>query len=211
MSKKIYLYVKTHKITGLKYFGKTHGEPFSYKGSGVYWKRHLKMHGEDLETTIIGEFLDEDVCKKVALEFSIKHDIVKSKEWANLKIEELDGGWDHINSKKEFKRATSSKAGKACHAKHPDLAINNIRFAQTTQSALKGVETKKKQYGLDYFKRLGSVPKSEKQKQNLSLAQKDMKMINLNGKNTFVKKDKVDEYIKNGWKLGKAKNKIVQI
>jgi hypothetical protein len=36
------LYVKTHNITGLKYFGKTTNDPFKYKGSGKYWLDHLK-------------------------------------------------------------------------------------------------------------------------------------------------------------------------
>ena len=32
------LYIKTHKITGLKYFGKTTLNPFTYNGSGSHWK-----------------------------------------------------------------------------------------------------------------------------------------------------------------------------
>ena len=38
----IYLYLKQHNITGLKYFGKTEQNPYKYKGSGIYWLRHLK-------------------------------------------------------------------------------------------------------------------------------------------------------------------------
>ena len=41
----IYLYVKQHSVTGLKYFGRTECKnPFRYKGSGSYWKKHLKKH-----------------------------------------------------------------------------------------------------------------------------------------------------------------------
>lgn len=89
----IYLYVKTHNKTGLKYFGKTtKKDPYKYKGSGIYWKKHLQKHGVDFSTEIIGCFEDEEECKKVALEFSEKYNIVESEEWANL-IEEngLDG------------------------------------------------------------------------------------------------------------------------
>ena len=44
-----YLYIKTHSKTGLKYLGYTQKkDPFSYTGSGTYWKRHLKKHGEFL-------------------------------------------------------------------------------------------------------------------------------------------------------------------
>lgn len=89
----IYLYVKTHNITGLKYFGKTtKPDPISYVGSGLYWKRHLSKYGKDFSTEIIGEFYDEDECSKVALEFSRNNNIVESDEWANLIYENgLDG------------------------------------------------------------------------------------------------------------------------
>ena len=96
--KPTYLYVKTHNITGLKYFGKTILDDVSkYKGSGVYWLRHIKKHGYDVTTEIFGYFEDEIICKIAAIQFSIDNDIVKSKKWANLKEERLDGGWDYIN------------------------------------------------------------------------------------------------------------------
>ena len=38
----MYLYVKTHNKSGLKYLGKTIQNPFKYKGSGTYWLRHIK-------------------------------------------------------------------------------------------------------------------------------------------------------------------------
>ena len=39
------LYVKTHNKTGLKYLGRTTQDPYKYKGSGTYWRSHLKKHG----------------------------------------------------------------------------------------------------------------------------------------------------------------------
>ena len=50
-----YLYIKTHNKTGLKYLGKTKRNPFVYTGSGVYWKRHLKIHGNEHTTEILKE------------------------------------------------------------------------------------------------------------------------------------------------------------
>ena len=42
----IYLYLKTHNKTGLKYLGQTSNpDPHRYAGSGTYWKRHLGVHG----------------------------------------------------------------------------------------------------------------------------------------------------------------------
>lgn len=91
--KPTYLYVKKHNITGLKYFGKTVLNPFIYKGSGKIWRRHISKHGNDVTTEIIGFFENEDECKKIAIEFSVKNNIVDSSEWANLMNENgIDGG-----------------------------------------------------------------------------------------------------------------------
>jgi hypothetical protein len=54
----IYLYVKTHNKTGLKYLGKTSKNPHTYLGSGVDWKVHLKEYGLDHTTEIIKECQD---------------------------------------------------------------------------------------------------------------------------------------------------------
>lgn len=80
----IYLYIKTHNETGLKYFGKTIQDPFKYKGSGKYWMRHLKVYGNNATTEIVGCFEDIEECREAALKFSRVNDIVNSKEWANL-------------------------------------------------------------------------------------------------------------------------------
>lgn len=90
-----YLYVKTHNVTGLKYFGKTTKNPFKYLGSGVYWLRHIKLHGIDITTEIIGLYYRKEDIKQIAESFSIKHDIVNSIHWANCKLENgLDGGFN---------------------------------------------------------------------------------------------------------------------
>jgi hypothetical protein len=89
----IILYVKIHNVTGLKYFGKTtKNDPEKYTGSGKYWKAHLKKHGYDVTTIIIGKFSDPEECKEFAMNFSSKHNIVESNEWANLIFENgMDG------------------------------------------------------------------------------------------------------------------------
>lgn len=92
----VYLYVKQHSITGLKYFGKTKKKnPFKYLGSGKFWTRHIKKHGKEYVKTIdVWGFENEDLCSDFALKFSKLNDIVESKDWANLKDENgLDGGF----------------------------------------------------------------------------------------------------------------------
>lgn len=94
------LYVKTHNKTGLKYLGKTSRKDWEkYSGSGTRWKNHLIKHGDNISTKIIFQTDDLEEFKKVATEYSEKWNIVESEDWANLKIEEGDGGWSHINAK----------------------------------------------------------------------------------------------------------------
>jgi hypothetical protein len=88
----IYLYVKTHNKTGLKYLGKTiEKDPHSYKGSGVEWKSHLAEHGADYTTTIIKECSNTLELSQWGRYYSQLWNIVESKEWAN-RIPETGGG-----------------------------------------------------------------------------------------------------------------------
>ena len=86
------LYKKTHRKTGLKYLGYTSQDPFRYIGSGKYWCRHFKLHGNEIDTEILLQTNDKTKIKDLGLYYSNLWNIVESKEWANLKIESGDGG-----------------------------------------------------------------------------------------------------------------------
>lgn len=89
----IYLYVKTHNVTGLRYLGKTtRSDPHKYAGSGKKWLRHLKKYGYDYTTEILLVTKDEEELKNTGIFFSKMWGIVESKEWANLREEAGDGG-----------------------------------------------------------------------------------------------------------------------
>jgi len=105
----IYLYHKRHKITGLNYFGKSKYEPIKYNGSGVRWTAHLKKHGDDVETVQIWKFEDEQERSTFAIQFSIDNDIVESKLWANLCIEDGLMGGDKFSCMDPVKKAEYSK------------------------------------------------------------------------------------------------------
>lgn len=115
------LYIKTHNKTGLKYFGKSKKsfEKFKkYNGSGTYWQKHIKKHGNDITTRIYGVFEDSDdyfrkILCKVALTFSEDNNIVESDEWANLTSENgLDGlGIGHKFSEEHKKNRSESMKG----------------------------------------------------------------------------------------------------
>lgn len=105
----IFLYVKEHSITKKKYFGKTTKDPFKYKGSGIHWINHIKIHGNDVITTIIGKFDSIDECEKYALNFSEMNNIVESKNWLNLKYENgLDGAVPGTKLSEETKKKISN-------------------------------------------------------------------------------------------------------
>ena len=146
MFKPTYLYVKTHNKTGLKYFGKTTKvDPFKYKGSGTRWLRHLKAHGNDVSTEIVGVFDDETWCSLYAIEFSVANNIVESAEWANLTVETGVDGQD-------------------------DQHMVGARSARTKKSFDQSANTMKSLYGSDYFSRIASAPKSDTTKEKLRAA-----------------------------------------
>ena len=101
-----YLYKKTHNITDLKYLGRTTQNPFTYKGSGIYWKNHLKIHGINIRTDIIGIYNTLKELKEAGIYYSKLWNIVDDKQWANLISEEGFGaasGEDSIAHRPEIK------------------------------------------------------------------------------------------------------------
>jgi hypothetical protein len=96
-----YLYVKTHRRTGLKYLGKTISDPFSYPGSGVYWRNHIEKHGNLVDTEILKECKSESDLIHWGRYYSNLWNVVESKDWANLITEEGPGGvWGESSRKK---------------------------------------------------------------------------------------------------------------
>jgi hypothetical protein len=86
--------IKRHRITDLLYFCKTSvNDPVNYYGSGKYWKRHLKTHGDLVDTIWHKLFTDKDELIDFAMSFSEIFDIVEAKNfelkkiWANLEPE----------------------------------------------------------------------------------------------------------------------------
>lgn len=105
------LMIKTHNKSGLKYLCYTTSEGpnyDNYKGSGKYWKAHLKKHGSDITTEKIFESFDYEEFKKEAIKKSEEYDVVNSKHWANLRIEDGTGG-DTVSNKIWITNGVSSK------------------------------------------------------------------------------------------------------
>ena len=89
---KTYLYLKTHRVTGLKYLGKTTQDPYKYKGSGLRWTRHLAKHGNDVSTLILFESEDKQQIKNQGQYYSDLWNIVNDQSFANMRPETGDGG-----------------------------------------------------------------------------------------------------------------------
>ena len=136
------LLYKVHNVTGLRYFCKTVSEGIAldqYKGSGTLWKRHIKVHGNDVTTEIIAQFPDitgwEEAIAPFALKYSRDNDIVADKSWANL-IEEngLDGappGHKHTDETKA--KISAANKGKQ----------NSLGYKHSTETRAKQSESKK--------------------------------------------------------------------
>jgi len=110
-----YLYLKIHNVTGLKYIGSTKQDPYVYQGSGLIWKNHLKKHGRDVTTKILGVYTDKEKLKTDGKYYSYEYNIVESKDFANLTIEEGQGGntWDRsVKENRERMRVKKQNTSK---------------------------------------------------------------------------------------------------
>jgi hypothetical protein len=107
--------LKTHIITGLKYLCKTSTNdptrPFTYLGSGKYWKRHLKKYGSNVKTEIlqICESKEDLIIKGIY--YSKLYNIVNSNQFANMVEERGDGGPTMLG--KRITKEQKLKQGKA--------------------------------------------------------------------------------------------------
>lgn len=108
----IYLYIKTHRKTGLKYLGKTSSsDPYSYPGSGKRWRAHLDKYGYDFDTKILLESDDPAKIKEAGLHYSNMWNVVDDASWANLKPESGDGG-PFLHSEDAKKKIGNASRGK---------------------------------------------------------------------------------------------------
>lgn len=151
----IYLYVKTHNKTGLKYLGQTSAkDPHKYPGSGSYWSDHLRLHGYDYSTEILKECATKLEVQKLGEYYSSLWDVVNAtdsngkKIWANLKIESGDGGRQTLESIEKMK---NTKKLNNTESSNPEISRKMVETKKkngtingnTSESIAKGLATKK--------------------------------------------------------------------
>ena len=148
------LYVKTHNVTGLKYFGKTTKTNWqSYKGSGTYWKRHIKIHGYDVTTEILGIFDDAVWLSLYAHEFSYQNDIVNSNLWANLIPESgFVGRWYGNDNEEDI---SIRKLNAHLHGKRmfdEKIGIHGLSVAERSEMRIRSAKTQIKNKTSNFVK-----------------------------------------------------------
>jgi hypothetical protein len=170
----IYLYKKTHNITGLKYLGKTISpDPHKYKGSGEIWIPHIKKHGYDVTTEILKECQTTEELKHWGLYYSELWDVVNSRDcngrkiWANLRPESGDGGAVVTPWNKGIKTGPQS----------PEIKEKRSKSMKGKPAHNKGVPNPS--ISLSNKKRLTGVPRSEKDKEAISKGGKGKKMATI--------------------------------
>lgn len=87
----IYLYVKTHLITEMKYFGRTVRDPQTYNGSGQAWLDHLREFGSIVRTEIVGTFNSKLEARTAAIDFCYANRVMESPQWLNHNLETAGG------------------------------------------------------------------------------------------------------------------------
>ena len=137
-----YLYIKKHNKTGLKYFGRTtRNDPVAYQGSGNYWGRHLKKHGNDVSTMWYHLYDDKEIIKEEALAFSSSHNIVDSKEWANLMPEDGINGSVVGRKTKPHSEETKRKISEA-HSRRTTPRIRKPQSEETKEKIRLAIKNK---------------------------------------------------------------------
>lgn len=168
----IYLYVKTHQKTGLKYLGQTSSKnPHQYTGSGVYWKAHLDKHGYDYTTEIIKECTNKKELKHWGLYYSRLWNVAESNEWANLKEEQGDGG---RQSKEVRQRISDASKGRIPWNKGKSIWNTEDRIRIGEQNRLRGPQSAET-IAKRVQKNTGKI-RTDEQKKRSSDAQKGRKL-----------------------------------
>lgn len=195
----IYLYVKTHNKTGLKYLGQTSSkDPHKYAGSGIYWKSHLNKHGYDYTTEILKECSSKEEIKILGTYYSKLWNIIESEEWANLKIEQGDGGRQSEEVRKKISQKGKGRVpwnkGKKIWSDEEKLLIGERNKKRGPQSKDTIDKRAKKNTG---------KKRNDEQKRKMSIAQTSRTYVISNDTKKKMSKAKIGNI---PWNKGKTLN-----
>lgn len=154
----IYLLIKEHTYTGLKYLCKHEASSFQdcekYLGSGIYWRKHLKKHGKNVKTTCLFVTEDKKEFSEVAKKYSLEFNVTNSNKWANLCDEEGQGGNTVVDKKLHGEK---TKIGQSC----PDVREKMLKHLQQHIRTIQPLASKAAK------EKLSGIPKTEEHKKNM--------------------------------------------
>lgn len=155
MDKRIYLLLKTHNDTGLKYLcrhvSKYEKTCYNYKGSGVRWIKHLKKHGNNVSTEILAVCNTIEEARILGLHYSEKWNIVESNEFANLVPETGQGGAEPATHRKKY----GNRFG---HEQEPNRYFGDDNYAKLPEVRQKISEKLKgRKFSKDHRKKLSAA------------------------------------------------------
>lgn len=204
------LYIKTHRKTGLKYFGQTKQNPFKYNGSGADWKTHLREHGVEHTTEIIRECYSKKELSIWGRYYSKLWNVVGAmdnygnKIWAN-KILETGGGPGFTSEQRKVYSNTAEAKQKFIESVHSDAA--RIKSVNTRNATISTQEWKFKfkktmnewrssltdeQIAKTHEKRLSTVRSAAGRKRN-----SDAQKIAQNRPDVVKKKSQIQSIVQN--------------
>jgi hypothetical protein len=186
----IILYLKESPF-GLKYLGKTvNQDVYKYMGSGTRWKKHILKHAltsEDIKTTILLETTDVSILKEVGEYYSDLWNIVESKDFANLRPENGDGGWGHIKGvpkTKEWKELISKR----------QIPLEERKKRSESQKGRKHSEESKKKMSIARSSQKDSPERIKKRADSISKVKKGKPLTELHKQALRKPKDKIKNY-----------------
>ena len=136
----IYLYKKIHNKTGLQYLGKTSKDPYAYSGSGIDWKNHLHIYGNDVTTFVLKECSDNQELSYWGRYYSQLWDIVDSNEWAN-RIPETGGGTSPNDHTRKKLRESQLGKSKPRSPEHQEKIAAKLRGRKNHKNSIRMMTT----------------------------------------------------------------------
>lgn len=200
-----YVYEVTNKINGKKYIGR-HSSPFineNYKGSGTLIVRAIRKYGWDNFDLAILEECDsfESLLEREAYWID-KFDCVNNDLYYNL----CPGGEGFKKGMRfsDYHREAISEAmlGSKNHNYRKDPNINQREALEAGQRLPASEKLRERLSEI----RTGIVV-SDSTRALLSAQQLGRRCINDGIKMTYVKPEDLDEYLNNGWELGRIKTR----
>jgi Pyruvate/2-oxoacid:ferredoxin oxidoreductase delta subunit len=166
----IVLYLKESPM-GLKYLGKcVNRDPYRYMGSGKRWKNHIRKYSltaVDIKTTVLLETTDKTELKQMGEYYSTLWNVVENPEFANLRPEKGDGGWEHMKGKPKsdmWKEAMSTRVRTSEERKKMSDARKGIVFSKETREKMSIARKEQRDSPERIAKRAASISKARKGK-----------------------------------------------